>query len=378
MLEQRDGRGKLMRTARPKRRRPQLRATSRAAGGGAERAHVAPGRAKRRGAVPARRPTVIDFHAHIVMPEVLASTYAQSLYATAFAAKGADGRPEPIPPMFVQRMNDTAARLAAMDAMGVDIQVISPSILHQCTYALPDAEALALERLSNDRIAAIVAERPDRLVGIGSVPLQNVALACAELERAVRVLGLKGAVISSHVNGAELGDKRHLPFWAKAQELDAAIFMHPAGNSDARMTRHGRLTSIGQQVEEALAMSSLVYDGVMDEFPRLKIAIAHGGGFLPYYAGRLDFFHRAGYSKQLKDEFSAYLPRFFFDSVIFNADMLEFLAHKVPPSQIMLGSDFPFGESDPVAFVRSARGLARAAQDGIVGANAARFLGINL
>ena len=312
------------------------------------------------------------------MPEILAATYERSLFATAFARKGADGRPEPIPDFVVKRMTDTAQRLAAMDAMGVDIQVVSPSILHQCSYALAEADALALERLSNDRVAEIVAEHPDRLAGIGSVPLQNVALATAELERAVRGLGLKGVVISSHVNGAELGDPRHRPFWAKAQELDAAIFMHPAGNPDARMTRHGRLTSIGQQIEELLAMSSLVYDGVMDAFPRLKIAMAHGGGFLPYYAGRLDFFHRSGYSKQLKGEFSAYLPRFFFDSVIFNADMLEFLARKVPPSQIMLGSDYPFGESDPVAFIRSARHLSRAAQDAIVGANAARFLGIEL
>ncbi|HXQ49744.1 MAG TPA: amidohydrolase family protein [Stellaceae bacterium] len=361
-----------MRTARSKSRRSSARLAPKKAA--AKKA--APKKAARK--ARARRPVVIDFHAHIVMPEILAATYEQSLYAQCFARKGPDGRAEPIPDMMMGRMTDTGQRLAAMDAMGVDIQVVSPSILHQCSYALPDEEALSLERTSNDRVAELVAKRPDRLIGVGSVPLQNVALAVAELERAVRQLGLKGVVISSHVNGAELGDPRHDPFWEKAQGLDAAIFMHPAGNTDPRMKRHGRLTSIGQQVEEALAVSSLVYDGVMDRFPRLKIAIAHGGGFLPYYAGRLDFFHRSGYSRQLQGDFSSYLPRFFFDSIVFNRDMLEFLAHKVPAGQIMLGSDYPFGESDPVAFVRGARRLPGAAQDAIVGANAARFLGMSL
>ncbi len=326
----------------------------------------------------ARKPVVVDFHAHMVMPEILATTYERSLFARSTQKVGPDGRPEPMPEGTTRQMTDMALRLKHMDERGIDIQVVSPSILHQCTYMLDPAEALELDRLGNERVAEAVAQHPERLVGIGTVPLQDPQAAAAELERAMRQLGLKGVIIASNINGVDLGDPRNRPFWAKAEQLGAAIFIHPAGNTDQRMKKHRMLISLGQPLEETFAISSLVYDGVMDEFPRLKIAIAHGGGFLPYYAGRYDWIYRTGYSSQLKDEFSAYLRSFFYDTVIFNPDMLEFLASKVPASRIMMGTDFPFGEAKPVEFVRRARGLSPDMQDAILGSNAARFLGIAL
>ena len=323
------------------------------------------------------RPIVVDFHAHLVMPEVLAATYEHSLFAKVVQKKGADGRAEPLPAAQMRRMTDVEVRLREMDAMGIDVQVISPSILHQCSYALDERRGAEIERLSNDLVAAMVMRHPDRLAGIGSLPLQNVDLALEEFERAVG-LGLKGVIISSHVNGRELGDAALRPFWAKAQELDASVFIHPAGNTDPRLVRHRRLTSFGQQIEEAFAIHSLVYDGVMDAFPEIKVAFAHGGGFLPYYAGRLDFFHRKGYSPTLKGEFSSYLGRFHYDTVVFDPKMIETLAGKVPAECIMMGTDFPFAETDPVGLVRRAEKLSKAQQDGILGANAARFLGLRL
>jgi aminocarboxymuconate-semialdehyde decarboxylase len=334
--------------------------------------------AKTRTAARSRRPTVIDFHAHVVMPEVLAETYPRSLFATVVQKKRADGTPEPLPESQMRAMTDIGQRLRDMDAMGIDIQVICPSILHQCSYSLDENLALRIERLSNDRVAETVAHNSDRLVGIGSVPLQNVELAVAELERAVRELGLKGVIISSHVNGTELGDASLRPFWAKVQELDAAVLVHPAGGTDERLKRHRRLTSFGQQIEETFALSSLVYDGVLDEFPRIKIAFSHGGGFLPYYAGRLDFFHRKGYSPQLRGDLSSYLRRLYYDGVVFSPDMLEFLVAKATASHVMMGTDYPFGETDPVGLVRRARRLSRQEQDAILGANAASFLGIRI
>jgi aminocarboxymuconate-semialdehyde decarboxylase len=324
------------------------------------------------------RAPVVDFHAHTVMPEVLAMTYEQSLFAKVVQSKGPDGRAEPLPAAQMQRLTNAEVRLHEMDTMGIDMQVVSPSILHQCSYGLDERKALAIERRSNECVAEMVANDPDRLVGIGSVPLQNVDFAVNELERAVQVLGLKGAIVSSHVNGTELGDASLRPFWAKAQELGAAIFIHPAGNTDPRLARHRRLTSFGQQIEEAFALSSLVYDGVMDEFPKLKIVFAHGGGFLAYYYGRLDFFHRKGYSPQLKGDFSSYLGRFYYDTVVFDPHMLEALATKVPAGHILMGTDFPFAETDPVGLVRRARKLSRTVQDAILGANAVRLLGISL
>jgi aminocarboxymuconate-semialdehyde decarboxylase len=241
----------------------------------------------------------------------------------------------------------------------------------------PD-DAIALDRLGNDRVAEAVAKHPDRLVGLGSLPLHEVALAAAELERCVRDLGLRGVIISSHVNGVELGDERLRPFWAKAEQVGAVIFIHPTGNTEQRMLRNRLMITIGQPLEEAYALSSLIYEGVMDQFPKLKIMVAHGGGYLPFYAGRHDNEYRYGRAPQLTGDFSSYLPRFFYDSVLFNPDMLEFLLTKVPASHVMLASDYPFAEKKPVEYVRGAKKIGKKEQDAILGTNAARLFGISI
>jgi aminocarboxymuconate-semialdehyde decarboxylase len=328
---------------------------------------------------PSRKPVVIDVHAHILEPEVLEFTYAHSMFAQAVAGAGQGGKPEGVPEPLLKRMTTMPLRLADMDAMGVDIQVISPSILQQCTYFAEPEEGLRMETIVNDRVAEAVAAKPDRLVGLGSVPMQDVALAAQELERCVNSLGLRGVIISSNVNGREIGDASFRPFWAKAEQLGATIFVHPAGNTDPRMRRHRQLITLGQPLEEAFAQSSLIYEGVMDAFPKLKVLFAHGGGFLPFYTGRHDNDWRKGNSPSgMKKEFSSYLPRFYYDTVLFNPDMLEFLVTKVPVTHIMLASDYPFAEKQPVEYVRSTKKLSREDQDAILGRNAAKVLGISI
>ncbi len=329
-------------------------------------------KASKRSKGPSSKPVVIDVHAHVLVPEVLKLTYEHSQYSRTVA--GPAGVPEPL----LKRMTEMPLRLKEMDATGIDIQIISPSIMQQCTYGVEPAEAIKMERLGNDRVAEAVAQHPDRLVGLGSLPLHDVALSTVELERCVRDLKLRGVIISSHVNGVELGDQRLRPFWAKAEALGAVIFIHPAGNSDARMRRNRLMITVGQPLEEAYALSSLIYEGVMDQFPKLKIMIAHGGGYLPFYTGRHDNDHRYGRSPHLKGDFSSYLPRFFYDTVLFNPDMLEFLATKVPASHIMLASDYPFAEKQPVEYVRRAKKIGKKEQDAILGANAARLYGISI
>jgi aminocarboxymuconate-semialdehyde decarboxylase len=325
---------------------------------------------------PRGRPIVIDFHAHFMTREVFEATYRLSVIGRLRAQSGEGVRP--FPQALVDRMTDPKLRLAAMDEMGVDIQVISPNILHQCTYGLEPYDALALERQNNDHAAELVAQHPDRLVGIGSVPLQDVELAIHEMERAVIDLKLKGLIVASRINEIELGDPKLRPFWSRAEALGVPIFVHPAGNADPRLSKHSLLISLGQPLEEAFAQTSLIYDGVMDAFPRLKIAFAHGGGFIPYYAGRFDWIYRRGSTPQMKADFSTYLRSFRYDTVLFNSDVLEQLATKVDTSHIMLGSDFPFGEVKPVDFVRSAEKIPQAMRDDILGANAARFLGLDV
>jgi aminocarboxymuconate-semialdehyde decarboxylase len=323
---------------------------------------------------PAKKPIVIDFHAHIAVPEVLEFSYAHSEFAK--ASQGAGGKPQAIAEPFLLRMTDMQLRFKDMDAMGVDIQVISPSILQQCTYWAEPHEALKMERFGNDRIAEAVAKHPDRLVGLGSLPLQDVPLAIQELERCVHQLKFKGVIISSFINGLEVGDARLMPFWEKAVQLDTTVFIHPAGSPDPRMRKHRMLISIGQPLEEAFAMSSLVFEGVMDKLPKLKIVMAHGGGYLPFYTGRHDFTWLGGHHPQLKTNFSSYLPRFFYDTVLFNLDQLDFLAGKVPVNHLLLASDYPFAEKRPVEFIRRSKKISKKDQDAMLGANCAKLLGI--
>jgi aminocarboxymuconate-semialdehyde decarboxylase len=358
-----------MATSVKRRKRPR-RAAERSARSKSTKSTRATAKPKSRGPTP--RPTVIDVHAHVLVPDVMKLTYEHSQYARAVAGPG--GVPEPL----FKRMTDVPLRLQEMDATGVDIQVISPSIMQQCTYEMEPQEALKMDRLGNDRVAEAVAHHPDRLVGLASLPLHDVALSAAELERCVRDLNLRGAIISSHVNGVELGDERLRPFWAKAEELGAVIFVHPAGNTDKRMLRNRLMITVGQPLEEAYALSSLIYEGVMDQFPKLKIMVAHGGGYLPFYTGRHDNDYRYGRSPHLKGDFSSYLPRFFYDTVLFNPDMLEFLVTKVPSSHVMLASDYPFAEKQPVEYVRRAKKIGKKEQDAILGANAARLFGISI
>lgn len=324
---------------------------------------------------PTPKPTVIDVHSHIAVAELVNFAQSASLFARSVGTGGAPGG---IYDFAYKCMTDPAQRLKDMDAMGVDIQVISPSILQQCVYFAEPEKALEMERLGNDRVADAVAAHPDRLIGLGSVPMQDANLAAQELERCVRALGLKGVIIGSLVNGHELGEERFRPFWAKAERLGATVFIHPAGSPDPRMRKHRLLITLGQPLEEAFAMLSLIYEGIMDAYPKVKILVAHGGGFLPFYTGRFDNNYRNGHTPHLKGDISSYLPRFFYETVMFNPDMLDFLASKVPTSRIMLATDYPFAEKKPVEYVRRAKRISKKDQDGILGANAAKVIGISI
>jgi aminocarboxymuconate-semialdehyde decarboxylase len=323
-----------------------------------------------------KKPVIIDFHAHSMTQAVFDAVYAKSILGRLRAQSG--GAVRAFPQQQIDRMTHLSLRLEEMDRMGVDIQVVSPNILHQCTYAEDPEEGLRLERLNNDETAELVEKGRGRIVGIGSVPMQDAALAVRELERAVLDLKMKGVIVASRVNDLELGDQALRPFWRRAEELQCPVFVHPAGSPDARLQRHSLLISLGQPLEEAYAQASLVYDGVMDEFPGLKIAFAHGGGFIPYYAGRFDWMYRRGSNPQLKHDFSTYLKRLYFETVLFNVDVLETLTTKIDPSHIMLGSDFPFGETHPVEFVMSSKVIPDAVKADILGANAAQFLGLSI
>jgi aminocarboxymuconate-semialdehyde decarboxylase len=325
---------------------------------------------------------IIDFHAHIVVPEVRLFSQGHVVNTSAARDSGAPPDIRAATKKWVEevefRISDHRERLRIMDTMGVDIQVLTPSLVHQYTYWADPAISLAMEQLTNNRIAETVAIAPNRFIGLGGVPLQAPDLAIRELERCMGELGFKGVEISSHAEGMELGDSDLRPFWEAVVRLDALVYLHPAGVASKRYARHQIWNSIGQPLEEALAMISLIYDGVMDDYPGLKICIAHGGGYLPFYAGRVDHNYRDKpftLTRMTKVPSDYMRENFWYDTCLYNVDMLENLVRKVGASRIVLGSDYPVGENDPVGFVRSAKSLSRSEQSAILGGNGARLLG---
>ncbi len=327
----------------------------------------------------ARSSPVVDFHTHIFVPEV--NDYVKrnrppeateyQLVDGFMRGSAAQRKRHPRP-----NADELEARLLDMDESGIDIQVVFCHVAQYCYWA-PVEDGVRLTRLGNDRLAEFVARRPDRLVGMGMVPMQDTQAAIAELERGVNELGFKAIALNTHVDGAELGEQRFWPFWARVEQLGVPVFIHPSGFKHPRFEKHLMWNGVGQPIEEAIAMSSLMYEGVLDRYPKLVPGIAHGGGFLPYYAGRVDrnFRNRPQVTPNLTREPSQYMKRFFYDTCVYNPDMLEFLAHKVGPDRIVIGGDYPVGEDDPVAFVEKTK-LPAQAKRMILGENAARLLGL--
>src|SRR5450759_778756 len=269
-------------------------------------------------------------------------------------------------------MRDISVRLAIMDRTGVDVQALSVSTVRSPTCWAPPDEALKMQRRLNDRIAEMIVGHPDRFCGLGEIPLHSPLLAIKELERCISELGFIGVQVSSSAGEMELGDKRLWPVWERAEELGAPVYLQPSGMTDIRQGPWQIWNSIGQPFEEAMAMASLMYEGALDAFPDLKICVAHGGGYLPYYIGRLDRnYLEKPYTKiNMTRSPSEYLKFFYYDSCVYNVDILEHLVEKVGADRVILGSDFPVGEEEPVEFVNKSTCLSDEDKEKIIWKNA--------
>jgi aminocarboxymuconate-semialdehyde decarboxylase len=273
-------------------------------------------------------------------------------------------------------------RLKDMDRMGIDIQAISPAPNQLVYWSEPDL-GRDIARQVNDRLAEIVGQWPDRFVALGTVPLQDADMAVAELDRCVKELGLRGVEIIPNVNGVELTDaKLGLErFFARAEELGIVIFMHPLGFSQAeRLSDHYFNNVIGNPLETTVAVSHLIFDGVMDRHPRLKIVLPHAGGYLAHYPARMDHAHRARPDCRtvIKKKPSSYLGKFYFDTITFDPEMLRHMIDRYGEDHVLLGTDYPYdmAETNPVGLIAKVPRLARADRERIEGGNAARLLKI--
>jgi aminocarboxymuconate-semialdehyde decarboxylase len=275
-------------------------------------------------------------------------------------------------------MNDVEIRLRHMDEGGVDVQLLTASIISHCMYWADPETALKADRLVNDRMAEMAAAHPDRFIALGGVTMQKPDYAAKELERCMTELGFRGVQISSTVNDEEIGEERFWPFWEKAEALGALIYIHPAGVNSARFQKWQLWNSIGQLLEESMAIASLFYEGVLDRFPRLKVCIAHGGGFLPYNPGRVDrnYIEKPLTKVNMSKRPSDYLKMLYYDSCTYDADVLQHLVKKVGASQVLLGSDYPMGDRKPIECVDACPDLSAEDKDRIVWKNAADLLGI--
>ena len=278
------------------------------------------------------------------------------------------------------KLSDIEVRLKDMDRMGIDIQAVSPAP-NQTYYWTEPGLGAELARMVNERLAQIVAAHPDRFVGLGTVPLQDPGLAVSELEFAIKNLGLRGVEINPNVNGRELTASNLDKFFAAAERLSAVIFMHPIGYTQGeRLVDHYFNNVIGNPLETTVAASHLIFDGVMERHPKLKVVLPHAGGYLAHYWARMDHAWRARPDCRtvIRKPPTQSLKKFYFDTIAFDPRMLRQMVEQYGPEHLLLGTDYPYdmGVEDPVGVVDGIPGLKPAEREKICGGNAARLLKI--
>jgi aminocarboxymuconate-semialdehyde decarboxylase len=278
-----------------------------------------------------------------------------------------------------ERITKHDRRLTELDAMGIDFQLVMPPP-PQCYYTVPVEIAVEAARIVNDGIAEFVSKKPDRFAGLGSVPMPDGNEAAKELERCVGKLGLKGAQILTNVAGRELSDPAFEPFWKKAEELNALIVLHPSGFTEGkRFARFSFSNTIGNPLETTIALHYLIFDGVLERHPNLKILAVHGGGYLGAYPGRIDhaWGARSDAHGTLPHPPTSYLKKIYFDSVVFTPEQLAELVRLYGADHVIMGTDYPFdmADYDPIGHVASA-GFDAATVAAVAGGNAKRLLGL--
>ena len=345
----------------------------------AARKHGRPGREVR------PKSLTLDMHSHVAVPrvtEIVTPHLKQSTDPLVAAST-----PETQALMAKQaadistRIGTTDERFAVMDEMGVDMQLVCPAP-PQIYYYLPLDVGVQAARALNDGIAEYVGKHKDRLVALGGVPMQDGNEAAKELERGMKQLGFKGVEILTNVNGKELSDPVFEPFWKKAEELDALVLIHPTGfTQPQRFSRFYFNNVIGNPLDTTMALHYLIFDGVFERHPKLRVLAVHGGGFLGAYSGRID--HAWGARSDAHGDLplppTTYLRRnVYFDTVVFTPHQLEALVKTFGGDRIVLGTDYPYDmlEYDPIGHVASVESLDSTARAAICGGNAKKMLGV--
>jgi aminocarboxymuconate-semialdehyde decarboxylase len=328
----------------------------------------------------------LDIHCHVRSAKAAALVEGHEQVSRWFAETSANERSQAI-----NRQNGvrTAAqgsspeqRIADMDHMGIDIQALSPAP-RQTYYGADPELGREVARIINDEIAEMCGRFPDRFVGLGTIPFQAPELAIAELDRLHKSLGFRGIEIMTHVAGEDLSEPRFRKIFARCEELGLLIFIHSDGFTEAgRFRDHYLANVIGNPLDSTIAVHHLIFGGVLQDHPNLKIVVAHGGGYLPAYSGRIDHAAsaRPDTCEHLRAMPTTYLKRLYFDALVYTHHQLQYLVDLYGADHILVGTDYPadMGEVDPIGFIERCPGLDDTERRAILGRNAARLLNLEM
>ena len=329
-------------------------------------------------------PASIDVHAHCVPSEVIDRLAAEGgRYGVELVER--DGRQGfliagkvyagPLAPA----MMDVPRRIEAMDGQGVDVQILS-SWIDLTAYALPGPAGTRYARMFNEALARTAAEHPERFRAVCTVPLQSPAAAADELRYAVGQLGMVGVEIATTVAGRDLDDPDLDVFWSAAEELACLVLLHPCAALAGRgVERYFLGNLVGNPAESTIAVAHLIFGGVLERHPSLRLCVVHGGGFAPYQVGRWDHaYHRdaRGAAAHLTRPPSEWVSHLYHDSVLHSARSLRMLIDVVGPDQVVMGSDYPFemGDPDPLATIAGVPGLTDEERRMVLAGNLTRLL----
>lgn len=328
----------------------------------------------------------IDIHCHLATPQSRgpAAPHRRPEFEPYDYFMGQDSKEhnKVMYPSIEASLTRPSARFEHMDRMGIEVQGLA-TFVSEYFYWAPAREGAEAARIQNDRIAAAVADHPDRFVGLGAtVPLQDVDLAIAEMDRAVDELGFKGLQIGGTINGRNLDEPRFRPFWAAVESKGIPVILHPSGFPEShRLGDYFLVNCIGNPLETMVAVTRMIFSGLFEEHPGIKLVLLHGGGYLPFYSARSD------HTWEVRPETRVHIPdhppshymrRLHYDTMVFQPLYLRHLVEVVGADRVMLGTDFPFdmSETDPVGLVDSTDGLSDEERAAIKGGNAARLFGL--
>lgn len=333
------------------------------------------------------KPRCLDIHAHHVGKHVVERISAEGASHDVKIVKGDDGatriavggRLTGMP--LIPPLSDEAARLQWMDGANIDVQLLA-GWMDLAGYHLPAASGQWLARMQNEALAEMVARRPDRYAAAAMVPLQDAALAAAELRHAVQNLGHRAVQIGARVEEEGLDAPQFDAFWSAAQELDVPVIIHPADLAvPPRIRRLFLHILVGNPSETTFAAAALLLGGVFDRFPKLRVLLVHGGGCVPYQFGRIDRgritappFARGS----VKNPLGQYANNLYYDTVLHDDAAFQYLIARVGAGQVALGSDYPFPlrDPDPVKFINKNNDLTDMARRAVCWDTGAALLGL--